>query len=208
MTILNDKQITDLCVGEEVLIPMIMPFYGESIRNVRDEAGDRKVLSFGTSSFGYDVRLRSDSVQVFTNVNSGVLDPKRPDPKTMIDAKVYVEENGSKFIILPPNSYMLGATIEEFHIPRDIMVICLGKSTYARMAIQCNTTPIEAGFIGNVVIELANASTLPCKVYLEEGIAQFLFFRGEDCGVSYADRKGKYMHQGMSGKDAITHSRV
>lgn len=213
MTILNDKQITALCEGDDILTPMIMPFEPKSVRLVDNaetsSPAQRKVLSFGTSSFGYDVRLRRDQVQIFTNVNGGVLDPKRPNPQTMADAKVMVDEDGAEYFLLPPNSYALAATIEEFHIPRDVTVLCVGKSTYARMGVLCNTTPIEAGFIGNVVIELANGTSLPCKVYLEEGIAQFLFFQGsEECQVSYADRNGKYMHQGMHGRDAITHSKV
>lgn len=196
--ILNDRQIVALAANG-----MIAPFRAESVRTQEGV----KILSYGTSSFGYDVRLR-DEVQIFTNVNGGVLDPKRPNPKNMVKGEIYTDEDGARYVILPPNSYLLGATIEEFVIPRDVMVICLGKSTYARMAVLCNTTPIEPGFRGNVVIELANGSSLPVRVYLGEGIAQFLFLQGEPCSVSYADRNGKYMNQGLNGTDPITHSRV
>ena len=130
MTILNDKQITARCERDDILIPMIVPFESKSVRLVDVEGSNaRKVLSFGTSSFGYDVRLRRDQVQIFTNVNGGVLDPKRPNPQTMADAKVMVDEDGAEYFLLPPNSYALAATIEEFHIPRDVTVLCVGKST-------------------------------------------------------------------------------
>lgn len=196
--ILNDNQICDLAQKG-----MITPFHAQSVREVNGV----KILSYGTSSFGYDVRLR-DEVEIFTNVNGGVLDPKRPNPRTMVKGEIFQDEDGGRYVILPPNSYMLGATMEVFDIPRDVMVVCLGKSTYARMAVLCNTTPIEPGFKGRVVIELANGSSLPVRVYLGEGVAQFLFLKGEDCAVSYADRAGKYMNQGLDGEYPITHSRV
>lgn len=202
MTILNDKEIIQLASEG-----MITPFVEGSVRISDETDPPHRIISYGTSSFGYDVRLR-DEVEIFTNVNGGVLDPKRPKPKNMVRGQVFSDIDGARYVILPPNSYMLGATVEEFDIPRDVMVVCLGKSTYARMAVLCNTTPIEPGFRGNVVIELANGSSLPVRVYLGEGIAQFLFFKGNPCEVSYADRDGKYMGQGMNGADPITHSRV
>ena len=146
-----------------------------------------RIISYGLSSFGYDVRL-SDEFKIFTNTNATLIDPLDFDRKT------YVEHKG-EFCIIPPHSYALGSTIETFNIPRDIMVICVGKSTYARCGAIVNTTPIEPGFKGNVVIEIFNATSLPLKVYANQGIAQFLFFKGNDCAVSYADRKGKYMNQ-------------
>lgn len=193
-------------VTEEILrdelqwAPMIEPFVRECVRTV----DDNKVISYGVSSFGYDVRL-ADEFKIFTNANGGIIDPKRMDvDAVMIDGIVRIDEWGDKYVILPPNSYLLGRTMEYFRIPRDIMVVCLGKSTYARSGGIVNVTPIEAEFEGNVVIEISNSTTLPMKVYVAEGIAQFLFLKGnEECMVSYKDRGGKY--QGQVG---ITHAKV
>lgn len=196
--------------------PMISPFLPELVREVVKAeipqktwidgklAGDeptrhmRKAISYGTTSYGYDVRL-TDDVKIFTNVNAAEIDPKRFNQQgCLIDAQIQVDVDGARFIRIPPNSYMLGSTVETFNIPRDIMVVCLGKSTYARCGAIVNTTPIEPGFEGNVVIEISNSTPLPIRVYLDEGIAQFLFFRGDrPCGTSYADRGGKY--QGQTG---------
>lgn len=191
--ILNDKEILQLCKDQQ----MIVPYMDRSVRKVGIDAfapQARNVLSFGVSSFGYDVCL-DEKAKIFTNQNASIIDPKKLDEGTLNDAKVYTDADGAKYVILPPNSYMLGCTKEYFKIPRDVMIVCVGKSTYARAGCLCNTTPIEPGFEGNVVIELANATTLPMKIYLNEGIAQFLFFRGNPCETSYADRSGKYMGQ-------------
>lgn len=199
--ILNDKEIVQLCNDQQ----MIFPFVDRSVRKVGTDmlaAPMRSVLSFGVSSFGYDVCL-DEKAKIFTNQNASIIDPKKLDAGTLNDATIYTDGDGAKYVILPPNSYMLGCTKEYFKIPRDVMVVCLGKSTYARAGCLCNTTPIEPGFEGNVVIELANATTLPMKIYLNEGIAQFLFLRGNPCETSYADRAGKYQ-----GQTAITLPRV
>lgn len=185
--ILNDKEITALC--EE---GMIAPFHTSSIK--RHTGVNGNLLSYGMSSFGYDVRL-AEEAKIFTNQNASIIDPKRLDTGSLIDAVIKTDADNAKYVILPPNSYMLGRTTEWFKIPRDVMIVCVGKSTYARAGCICNTTPIEPGFEGNVVIELANTTSLPMKVYLNEGIAQFLFFRGNPCDVSYADRDGKYQRQ-------------
>lgn len=198
--ILNDKEITQLCKEG-----MIVPYSETSVRCVGHglgEEGFRSVLSFGMSSFGYDVTL-AEEAKIFTNQNAAIIDPKKLEEGTLIDALIKTDAQGAKYVILPPNSYMLGRTVEWFKIPRDVMIVCVGKSTYARAGCICNTTPIEPGFEGNVVIELANTTSLPMKVYLGEGIAQFLFFRGNPCEVSYADRSGKYM-----GQSGITLPRV
>ena len=200
--ILSDKTIHELCAsGGDYQAeipgmdrwtapnsgPMIEPYYAECVRN--DEDGER-VISFGRSSFGYDVRLAPE-FKIFTNINSGVIDPKKPCDTTMVEHK-------GDFVMIPPNSYILGHTIETFRIPRDIMVACVGKSTYARCGAIVNVTPIEPGFEGQVVIEVSNATNLPMKLYAYEGIAQFLFLLGDQpCEVSYGDRDGKY--QGQSG---------
>lgn len=164
---------------------MITPFIPEQVRY----EGETKVISYGTSSMGYDVRL-GRKFKIFTNVFNALIDPlDMPD-------NAYVDYEGD-FVVIPPNSYVLGHTIEYFKIPRDITVVCLGKSTYARVGCGINVTPIEAGFEGNVVIEISNLTNLPMKVYSGQGISQFLFLQGEPCSVSYADRGGKY--QGQTG---------
>lgn len=152
----------------------------------------QKIVSYGTSSFGYDVRL-ADEFKIFTNVFNGVIDPLKADEKE----RVFVDHKGPHCVI-PPNSYILGYTMERFVIPRDVMVLCVGKSTYARCGAIVNVTPIEAGFEGSVVIEISNATPLPLVVHAGQGIAQFMFFQSDEpCEVSYADRGGKY--QGQSG---------
>ena len=149
-----------------------------------------KIISWGQSSFGYDVRLANE-FKIFTNINSTVIDPLN------YDAQCHIDHVG-EYCIIPPNSYILGRTLEYFKIPRDIMVICLGKSTYARVGAIVNVTPIEAGFEGHVVIEISNSTPLPLKVYANMGISQFVFFKGDhSCEISYADRGGKY--QGQTG---------
>lgn len=201
MSILSDHEIIALVAGAQQRNerPMISPFMTSAVRKMADLGNktERKLISFGVSSFGYDVTLGSD-VKIFTNANGGIVDPKKFDADSvLIDARVHKDEDGSDYVILPPNSYLLGTTNEMFNIPRDIMVLCVGKSTYARVCAIVNVTPIEPGFQGNVVIEIANGSGLPVKIYLNEGIAQFMFFQGKPCKTSYADRDGKY--QGQTG---------
>lgn len=186
MSILNDREIRELCLNDD---PMIIPFQAGQIKTDIFEGKERRIISSGTSSMGYDVTL-DRKFKIFTNINNSIIDPLD------IDENCYVDREGD-YVIIPPNSYVLGSTIETFKIPRDIMIICLGKSTYARAGCIINVTPIEPGFEGNVVIEIANTTTLPMKVYAGMGIAQFLFLKGNPCEVSYADRKGKY--QGQSG---------
>jgi dCTP deaminase len=154
---------------------------------------EEKIISYGTSSMGYDVRL-AEEFRIFSNVNSTVIDPKKFDERCLLVGELREDDDG-KYVILPPNSYLLGRTPEYFRIPRDIMVIAIGKSTYARAGAIVNVTPIEPGFEGTVVIEVSNSTPLPLKVYANEGIAQFVFFRGDACETSYADRGGKYQGQ-------------
>lgn len=192
MSILSDSEIIELCQTKS---PMLSPFIPSAVRTVTEDRISRKVISYGTSSYGYDCRL-SEEIKIFSNLNAGIIDPKRLDPNTLIDGKINIDEDGSKYVILPPNSYLLGCTIETFHMPRDVIATCLAKSTYARSGIGINVTPIEPGFIGQVVIEISNMASLPVKIYIGEGIAQFLFFRGNrTCAVSYGDRQGKYQNQ-------------
>lgn len=185
---------------------MIYPFTPTQVREVEHRAtrgGElcvepRRIISRGTTSYGYDVSL-ADELKLFTNLNASIIDPKRLNDDCLVDAEVKFDaDTGERYVLLPPNSYILGHTVEYFKIPRDVLVICLGKSTYARAGAIVNVTPIEPGFMGNVVIEISNSTNLPLKVYVEEGIAQFLFFRGDrPCEVSYGDRGGKY--QGQTG---------
>ena len=146
------------------------------------------VVSYGVSSYGYDIRV-ADEFKVFTNIYNTLVDPKDFDPKSFVDIKADV-------CIIPPNSFALARTIEYFRIPRDILTICLGKSTYARCGIIVNVTPFEPEWEGHVTIEISNTTPLPAKIYANEGIAQVLFFQGDEpCEVSYRDKKGKYQAQ-------------
>jgi dCTP deaminase len=159
---------------------MIEPFVESQVR-----AG---VVSFGLSSYGYDIRV-ADEFKVFTNINSTVIDPKNFDPRSFVDVKADV-------CIVPPNSFALARTIEYFRIPRDVLTVCLGKSTYARCGIIVNVTPFEPEWEGHVTLEISNTTPLPAKIYANEGIAQVLFFQGDEpCETSYADKKGKYLKQ-------------
>ena len=145
-------------------------------------------ISYGLSSYGYDARV-SDEFLVFTNVDSALVDPKNFDPRSFVERKGPV-------CIIPPNSFALARTVEYFRIPRDVLVICLGKSTYARCGIIVNVTPLEPEWEGNVTLEFSNTTPLPAKIYANEGACQFLFLKGDQpCEVSYADRAGKYMGQ-------------
>lgn len=146
------------------------------------------MISYGTSSYGYDIRV-ADEYKIFTNVYSAVVDPKNFDPNSMIDFKGDV-------CLIPPNSFALARTVEYFRIPRNIMTICVGKSTYARCGIIVNVTPFEPEWEGYVTLEISNTTPLPAKIYSFEGIAQVLFFESDEpCETSYADKKGKYQYQ-------------
>lgn len=146
------------------------------------------VISYGLSSYGYDARV-SEEFKIFTNVDSATVDPKNFNEKSFVDRTTDV-------CIVPPNSFVLARTVEYFRIPRDVLVICLGKSTYARCGIIVNVTPLEPEWEGHVTLEFSNTTPLPAKIYANEGACQFLFLKGEgEPEVSYADRKGKYMHQ-------------
>jgi dCTP deaminase len=146
------------------------------------------VISYGLSSYGYDARV-SDEFKIFTNVDSATVDPKDFSSNGLVDRK-------GPFCIIPPNSFALACTVEYFRIPRDVLVICLGKSTYARCGIIINVTPLEPEWEGHVTLEFSNTTPLPAKIYANEGVCQFLFLKGEQtCEVSYKDRKGKYMKQ-------------
>ncbi len=159
---------------------MIEPF--------EDRQGREGVVSYGLSSYGYDIRV-ADEFKVFTNINSTVVDPKNFDARSFVDIKADV-------CIIPPNSFALAKTVEYFRIPRDVLTVCVGKSTYARCGLIVNVTPFEPEWEGYVTLEISNTTPLPAKVYANEGIAQVLFFQSDEpCEVSYADKKGKYQGQ-------------
>ena len=176
MSVLSDKTIRKLSIEED----MIFPFEDKQVREGK--------ISYGLSSFGYDARV-SEEFKIFTNVNSEIVDPKD------FKSTNFVTKNGPMCII-PPNSFALARTVERFKIPKDILVVCLGKSTYARCGIIVNVTPLEPGWEGHVTLEFSNTTPLPAKIYANEGVAQFIFLKGnEKPEVTYADRNGKYMGQ-------------
>jgi dCTP deaminase len=159
---------------------MIEPFAENQVQN--------GVISYGVSSYGYDIRV-ADEFKIFTNVYSAVVDPKHFDPKSMVDFK-------GDICVIPPNSFVLARTVEYFRIPRDVLTVCLGKSTYARCGIIVNVTPFEPEWEGYVTLEISNTTPLPARIYANEGIAQVLFFQADEvCDTSYADKKGKYQKQ-------------
>ena len=183
MTIKSDKWITTMSMENK----MIEPFSSNQVR--LDEKG-QKLISYGVSSYGYDVRC-SNEFKVFTNIHSAIVDPKSFDEKSFVDIQ-------SDVCIIPPNSFALARTVEYFRIPRNVLTICLGKSTYARCGIIVNVTPLEPEWEGHVTLEFSNTTNLPAKIYAGEGVAQMIFFESdEDCEVSYKDRGGKY--QGQTG---------
>jgi dCTP deaminase len=180
MSIKSDKWIRRMAAGHG----MIEPFEAGQVR----EVSGRKIVSYGTSSYGYDVRC-SDEFKVFTNVYSTVVDPKNFDDKSFVDLK-------GEVCIIPPNSFALARTVERFRIPRNVLVICLGKSSYARCGIVVNVTPLEPEWEGYVTLEFSNTTPLPAKIYANEGVAQMLFFESDEvCETSYRDRGGKYQDQ-------------
>lgn len=163
---------------------MISPFESGQVR----ENENGRMISYGTSSYGYDVRC-STEFKIFTNINSAIVDPKNFDESSFVDVN-------SDICIIPPNSFALARTIESFKIPRNVLTICLGKSTYARCGIIVNVTPLEPEWEGHVTLEFSNTSPLPAKIYANEGVAQMLFFESDEvCETSYADRDGKYQGQ-------------
>ena len=181
MSIKSDKWIKEQVEKTN----MISPFAKEQIREVH--AG-KKILSYGVSSYGYDVRCANE-FKVFTNINSTIVDPKNFDTDSFVLVK-------SDVCIIPPNSFALARTVEHFIIPRSVLVLCLGKSSYARCGIIVNVTPLEPQWQGYVTLEFSNTTPLPAKIYANEGVAQFIFFESDEvCQVSYADRNGKYQNQ-------------
>lgn len=164
---------------------MIEPFESGQVRAAKDGG---RIISYGVSSYGYDLRV-STEFKVFTNVFHTVVDPKAFDPKSFVDVETDV-------CIVPPNSFALARSVEFFRIPRDVLTVCVGKSTYARCGIIVNVTPFEPEWEGHVTLEISNTTPLPAKIYANEGLAQVVFFKADEvCETSYKDRAGKYMGQ-------------
>jgi dCTP deaminase len=182
MSIRSDQWIEKMALEHG----MISPFQP---RQLREREGER-IISYGVSSYGYDVRC-SNEFKIFTNINSAIVDPKAFDENSFVDVQ-------SDVCIIPPNSFALARTVEYFRIPRNVLTICLGKSTYARCGIIVNVTPLEPEWEGHVTLEFSNTTPLPAKIYANEGVAQMIFLEASDvCAVSYKDRNGKY--QGQTG---------
>ena len=176
MSIRPDTWIRKMCQEHE----MISPFVPEQVKS--------DVISYGISSYGYDIRI-GDEFKIFTNINTTVVDPKAFDIKSFVDFKGDV-------CIIPPNSFTLGVTVEYFKIPRNVLTLCVGKSTYARCGIIVNVTPFEPEWEGYATLEISNTTPIPAKIYANEGIAQVIFFESDDvCETSYSDKKGKYQSQ-------------
>jgi dCTP deaminase len=176
MTVKADRWIKRMALEHG----MIEPFEDRQVR--------QGVVSYGLSSYGYDIRV-ADEFKIFTNINTTMIDPKKFDPRSFVDLK-------SDVCIVPPNSFALARTVEYFRIPRDVITVCLGKSTYARCGIIVNVTPFEPEWEGTATLEISNTTPLPAKIYANEGIAQVLFFQSDEaCEISYGDKKGKYQAQ-------------
>ncbi len=182
MAIKSDRWIMEMALSHG----MIQPFSAKQVTNLNGKS----IISYGNSSYGYDVRVASE-FKVFTNINNTIVDPKAFDPRSFVDVEGDV-------CIIPPNSFALARTVEFFKIPRDVLTICVGKSTYARCGIIVNVTPLEPEWEGYVTLEFSNTTPLPAKIYANEGVAQMLFLQSDEpCVTSYRDKKGKY--QGQTG---------
>jgi len=184
--ILNDTQIT-----QHAQNGMITPFEPTLIRRTES---DHQVLSYGLSSFGYDLRLSPNEFKIFRHVPGTIVDPKNFQPRNLETAPLETDAQGSYFI-LPARSYGLGVAVEKLSLPGHVTAICVGKSTYARCGIIANVTPAEAGWIGHLTLEFSNSSAADCRIYANEGIVQVLFFQGQPCATSYQNRSGKYQDQ-------------
>jgi dCTP deaminase len=188
VSVKSDRWILKMCREHE----LITPFEERLVR----EIDGRRIISAGVSSYGYDLRLAPDGFRVFSPIASAEIDPKKFDERSLIEAPLRKSDDGSEYWLLPPHSYALGVTVEKFSMPRNVIGFCLGKSSYARSGLIVNTTPLEPGWRGRLVLEFSNSADLPVRIYANEGIAQVTFFESnEECETSYADRQGKYQDQ-------------
>ncbi|OUC14420.1 MAG: dCTP deaminase [Alkalinema sp. CACIAM 70d] len=180
----------DTWIQEMAAEGMIEPFEPQLVRRVEGSP----VISYGLSSYGYDLRLSPNEFRIFRHVPGTVVDPKNFNPENLEPAKLHKDDQG-EFFILPAHSYGLGVALERIAVPDNVTVICIGKSTYARIGLIANLTPAEAGWRGHLTLEFSNSSSADCRIYANEGIVQLLFFEGAPCAVSYQTRNGKYQDQ-------------
>ena len=184
----------DLWINQKASEGMINPFQSNLVRHLEPSFKKKPVLSYGCSSYGYDLRLSSKEFLIFRHVPGTVMNPKKFNPDNL-EKTVLHHDNDGEFFILPAHSYGLGVALEKMKVPENITVICIGKSTYARLGIIVNTTPAEAGWEGHLTLEFSNSSGADCRIYANEGICQLLFFEGDPCATTYEDRRGKYQNQ-------------
>ncbi len=188
MPVKSDKWIRHMALE----YGMIVPFEERLIREVEG----RRIISAGLSSYGYDIRLAKDGFFIFSPIKGREIDPKNFDTSSLIEAPLRTAEDGSQYWLLPPLSYALGVTVETFNIPRRVIGLAFGKSTYARSGVIINATPLEPCWRGRLVLEISNSADLPVRIYAEEGIGQIIFIESdEECEISYEDRQGKYQDQ-------------
>lgn len=180
----------DLWIKQKAAEGLIQPFEPSLIRKV----DQLPVISYGLSSYGYDIRLSPNEFRVFRHIPGTIVDPKYFNPKNLEPVELHHDENG-EFFILPAHSYGLGVALEKINVPDYISVLCIGKSTYARCGIIANLTPAEAGWRGHLTLEFSNSSSADCRIYANEGVVQLLFLEGEECETSYNKRQGKYQDQ-------------
>jgi len=184
----------DLWINQKASEGMIKPFQSNLVRHLEPGNKQKPVLSYGCSSYGYDLRLSSKEFLIFRHVPGTVMNPKNFNPNNLEKTLLHNDDDGD-FFILPAHSYGLGVALEKMKVPENITVICIGKSTYARLGIIVNTTPAEAGWEGHLTLEFSNSSGADCRIYANEGICQLLFFEGDPCATTYQDRRGKYQNQ-------------
>jgi dCTP deaminase len=194
----------DTWIAQMAAQGMIAPFEPSLIRGISlESAAMRPVISYGLSSYGYDIRLSPTEFRIFRHIPGTVVDPKHFNPDNLEPARLHNDSSG-EFFILPAHSYGLGVALERLQIPDNITVVCIGKSTYARCGIIANLTPAEAAWRGHLTLEFSNSSSADCRIYANEGIVQLLFLEGEPCEVSYETRRGKYQDQ----SEMVTLARV
>ena len=184
----------DLWINQKASEGMINPFESNLVRHLEPDNQKKPVLSYGCSSYGYDLRLSSNEFLIFRHIPGTVMNPKKFNPDNLEKTVLHHDDDGD-FFILPAHSYGLGVALEKMKVPKNITVICIGKSTYARLGIIVNTTPAEAGWEGHLTLEFSNSSGADCRIYANEGICQLLFFEGDPCSTTYKDRRGKYQNQ-------------
>lgn len=192
MSILSDKEILKRCVEDD----MINPFEKTSVKTQVTEKGEQRIISYGLSSYGYDMVLSKNELKIFSNANGKLVDARKADPESYYTPPIQTDEDGLEYVVLPPGTTMLGHTRETFKIPRDVLGVCLGKSTYVRVGVSILVTPLEPEWTGQLVLEIINTLTSPNKIYVDQGIGQLVFHHAnQTCDTSYADRGGKYQNQ-------------